>query len=45
MNDFLYSDIYEEGLEDRFIKSAKALEEYYEKKDAKKQRMKSDLVK
>lgn len=45
VNDFLYSDIYEEGLEDRFIKSAKALEEYYEKKDTERQRMKLDKVK
>ena len=36
INDFLYKDIYEDGLEDRFVKSAKALEEYYKKQDARK---------
>ncbi|HZK18779.1 MAG TPA: hypothetical protein VFD15_05635 [Clostridia bacterium] len=39
VNDFLYSDIYGEGLGDRFMESAKALEEYYAKEDAKKHRM------
>ncbi|MDI9475694.1 MAG: hypothetical protein WBI21_08500 [Natronincolaceae bacterium] len=44
VNDFLYSDIYEKDLEDRFMESAKVLEEYYKKKDAERQRMRLDKV-
>ncbi|NLY61390.1 MAG: hypothetical protein GX054_07805 [Clostridiales bacterium] len=35
VKDFLYSDIYEEGLEERLTKAFLELKEYYEKEDAK----------
>ena len=35
VKDFLYSDIYEEGLEERLTKAFIELKEYYEKEDAK----------
>ncbi len=35
VNDFLYRDIYDEGLEERFTRAVKELQEYYEKEDAK----------
>ncbi|NLN40892.1 MAG: hypothetical protein GX160_02685 [Clostridiales bacterium] len=35
VNHFLYSDIYEEGLEERVTKAYMELKEYYEKEDAK----------
>lgn len=38
VGEFLYSDIYEEGLVERLEKSAKDLQEYYEKEDSKKEK-------
>lgn len=40
VGEFLYSDIYEEGLIERLEKSAKDLQDYYEKEDSKKMKRK-----
>lgn len=37
VSDFLYSDIYEEGLEQRIADAAKVLQAYYDEQDAKKE--------
>lgn len=39
VGEFLYSDIYQDGLVERLEKSAKDLEEYYEKEDSKKEKL------
>lgn len=45
VNEFLYSDIYEEGLEERIAGAAKALEEYYNEQDAKRAQFEATLGK
>lgn len=45
VNEFLYSDIYEEGLEERIADAAKALEEYYNQKDAERAQFEATLGK
>lgn len=44
VNEFLYSDIYEEGLEQRITDAAKALEEYYKEQDAEKEKIESEVL-
>lgn len=45
LNEFLYSDIYEEGLEERIADAAKALGEYYNEKDAERAQFEATLDK